>query len=66
MPYFDVPLRQPSTPRRRPVSVMALNGELVGAFSNSVCCILYLIIHSSNEDRPLIYQTSVCNVSEPE
>lgn len=28
MPYFDVPLRQPSTPRRRPVSVMALNGEL--------------------------------------
>ncbi|XP_061177903.1 rho family-interacting cell polarization regulator 1-like isoform X2 [Saccostrea echinata] len=28
MPYFDVPLRQPSAPRRRPVSVMALNGEL--------------------------------------
>lgn len=28
MPYFDIPLRQPSTPRRRPVSVMALNGEL--------------------------------------
>ncbi|XP_055998054.1 rho family-interacting cell polarization regulator 2-like isoform X2 [Ostrea edulis] len=28
MPYFDVPLRQPNTPRRRPVSVMALNGEL--------------------------------------
>lgn len=25
-----------------------------------------LIFRSSNEDRPLLYQTSVCNVSEPE
>ena len=32
MSYFDVPHRPQTTPRKRPVSVLALNGELVSLF----------------------------------
>ncbi|KAJ8298725.1 hypothetical protein KUTeg_022785 [Tegillarca granosa] len=34
MAYFEVPLRQQSTPRRRPVSVIALNGETSGSYTH--------------------------------
>ncbi|XP_063400417.1 rho family-interacting cell polarization regulator 2-like isoform X5 [Mytilus trossulus] len=34
MSYFDVPSRPQSTPRKRPVSVLALNGELSGSYSS--------------------------------
>ncbi|XP_069133439.1 rho family-interacting cell polarization regulator 2-like isoform X1 [Argopecten irradians] len=32
MSYFEVPMRPANTPRRRPVSVLALNGELNGSY----------------------------------
>ncbi|CAC5400599.1 unnamed protein product [Mytilus coruscus] len=34
MSYFDVPSRPQTTPRKRPVSVLALNGELSGSYSS--------------------------------
>lgn len=34
MSFFDVPLRSQNTPRKRPVSVLALNGELSGSYSS--------------------------------
>ncbi|KAK3102582.1 hypothetical protein FSP39_012348 [Pinctada imbricata] len=34
MQYYEVPLRPQTSPRKRPVSVLALNGELSGSYSN--------------------------------